>query len=1113
MPLFSNMHAQLTAIAREFNFPSTAGLCLYLHISEKEFSAAPRISDEVWQFIWNPTVDASAPHKLPIYGKVEFDIDRRKALWYHSWISSLYREEPEVHESQVLGGSYLHAHKDSRTSFADDHETDDTLPPTGRHVPRKLSLLDRFDHLSGSFNSRPVSRPSLSPPLDGRLESHVLSTIIQLEEPKSAKHDLEIRVKSWRASATHQELETQGSPEAIEPRSGNVVLPLDLDDFQWSLSSNGPNDYDPTSPLSWKYDPSIHLANRLEGSVDLTASDATSFFNGSPLHSPAFSYYPLPSPDIAHRMYEDVPLTPSTATSWGPLSLPSPAFGHYYLPSPDLAHRMYEDVPLTPLTATSWGPPLSYPPSPTTSSIAPSIDIGERGLYSRPVTPGPYFDLPQIPLHSVNSFDSYLPSRPEVRSHAESLPWGYVWPYYTSSRPEVKSHTESLPWRYVWPYYSSNRPEVGSHTESLPWGYVWPYYTSVAEGSLPAQASAPACVPSIASVNEPQIAHRDSYLQGAVYPIFEIYRALYPFFNIYPSIAGEMDYSIVHKYSSFASGISYPFQDVYPPIVDIPDHPLPTDLNGHDKRPPLGDFQYPHFNLYPAAAHGYSSESQRATVNSTQYPYIDLYPPVYPFFSLYGRTVPCEDLKIARDIVGNGYRPQFSLDPAKIVVNYPFFNLYPVAYPYVAPYGHFVGETASGCIGQCDTKPSPRSTTPTMNLVDYPVFDIYPAVYPHLIPYPPLHAFVSPPPPSDVQHPGLTVHLNDYPSFNIYPAAYPLLDIYPTSQICPTTTDPAPTVAGINGSIDYPNFNIYPPLYPYIDLYPRLGPMFDIPLAPRAASQTKSTMFAVPARYPKLNIYPPLYPHFDLYSESHDPQDYSVQYPIFNIYPSLYPYFNIYPGLVKCDEQWKIIKIPQSCQYPTFHLYPAVYPHFDIWPPIQPPTIPPSKKPTPNIKAEPFNIQDKRLVELNAQGSVSSLEPARPRAPILKAGRARSSSIFQSRGVAIPSPLKSPGTLRKLPTPPGSDSRPSSAFEIMSGLMANNETSPHIRGSASPTSSVVPQVDRASPPAVIKRDSLVLRKGTSRHSLDARMVPKEPATRPPLPPIPKGIITMINHKS
>ncbi|KAJ8456726.1 hypothetical protein ONZ45_g18603 [Pleurotus djamor] len=51
MPLFPTIYGQLTAIAREFNFPSTSGLCIYYHFSDGGYVSTPRVSDESWPFI------------------------------------------------------------------------------------------------------------------------------------------------------------------------------------------------------------------------------------------------------------------------------------------------------------------------------------------------------------------------------------------------------------------------------------------------------------------------------------------------------------------------------------------------------------------------------------------------------------------------------------------------------------------------------------------------------------------------------------------------------------------------------------------------------------------------------------------------------------------------------------------------------------------------------------------------------------------------------------------------------------------------------------------------------------------------------------------------------
>ncbi|CCO26465.1 hypothetical protein BN14_00489 [Rhizoctonia solani AG-1 IB] len=76
VPLFPTLFAQLTAIAKEFNLPSTTGLCLYLHLQDAP--ETPRITDDVWPLLWSRhlhTDDASLPLGLPVAGRVQFDID------------------------------------------------------------------------------------------------------------------------------------------------------------------------------------------------------------------------------------------------------------------------------------------------------------------------------------------------------------------------------------------------------------------------------------------------------------------------------------------------------------------------------------------------------------------------------------------------------------------------------------------------------------------------------------------------------------------------------------------------------------------------------------------------------------------------------------------------------------------------------------------------------------------------------------------------------------------------------------------------------------------------------------------------------------------------------
>lgn len=413
------MYGQLTAIAREFNFPSTSGLCIYYHFSDNGLTSTPRVSDESWQLIWSHVFDERSvvsPPRPPITGKIEFDIDTRQARWYSAWLGSSRRDPLErMSATPSVIHSIDHARLESKTTFQDDFEDMNETPqrPKGRHVPRKLSLVDRYESMSA--RSTPASGALLSPPVAAPGGPHHLSPIPQADEPLTAKLNLEQKVTSWRNSASLRpsSLALKGQT-SLEPANMPNALPIDnppsteddmnLEDFHWSVSSQGPLDYDDDTISSVSRLPSVHLAHRAEGSVCLTPSVCTSFgpFDYDSAYSPISNMDRLPSPDIARRMLDDCPPTPSTATSWGaPLSYPpSPASEHSRF-SLDVAHRAVFSRPITPATATSWGAP-SWPASPVYSSRAPSVHMDRRGLASLPLSP--------VDLH-------------------ESAPWPFVWPY------------------------------------------------------------------------------------------------------------------------------------------------------------------------------------------------------------------------------------------------------------------------------------------------------------------------------------------------------------------------------------------------------------------------------------------------------------------------------------------------------------------------------------------------------------------------------------------------------------------------------------------------------------------------------------------------------------
>jgi hypothetical protein len=422
----------------------------------------PRMSDEYWHMLWSHLFDTSSvPRGPPIGGRIEFDIDFQQARWYSSWLSTMARDPFERPVSHVPSNApSISVPAENRDSVDGDLlrgfdrlENSPPLQPhnaSGRHIPRKLSLVDRFDAPASRPDTRTGNTQGLSVPDQGILSNNVLSPIAQEEEPRSARQQLDDRVNSWRTSAIVKPSSLAGRGQtSLEPANNvsldveaptSAGLELNLEDFTWSISSAGPDDYDIVSC-------------------------------GSPSER-------LPSPDIAYRMFDDSPPTPSTVTSWGaPLSYPPSPLSDYRPPSLDLAFRSRFSPPMTPTTVTSWGPasPVSsfdwYPDVPR----AASIHLGDRGEFSRPVTPstattwGAPLSYPPTPA------TPFYVQTPDVAHRFKDLSQEYhllIDPSYFRASPE-------RPWRSVWPYFKADEAgKTGSdHTSSVrPWHSVWPYF-------------------------------------------------------------------------------------------------------------------------------------------------------------------------------------------------------------------------------------------------------------------------------------------------------------------------------------------------------------------------------------------------------------------------------------------------------------------------------------------------------------------------------------------------------------------------------------------------------------------------------------------------------------
>jgi hypothetical protein len=510
------MNAQLAAIAKEFNFPSTAGVCLYLHVSEPGVNISPRISDDAWQMLWSPYFNSedngpSIPSGLPICGQIEFDVDIRKAKWYEYWVTGQERRvsldasiPPSV--AQTMSRWYQEhreATQDASESLLNDNAIASTVQPRSKPVPRPLTLSTRGDSFSKSLakyrliNSRDADATES---IGSKRPPSRLSPVLQVDESASVNQkDLDTLVREWRATTPMVPAIPRPGPagESVPDTYDDLpVTELDMDDYQWSISSAGPPSEWPSSAELDLPPRSIGLDRRMLGSVILTPSVATSFGPDSSLATPAFSNaFRFPSPDIAARMVEDSPATPSTMASWGaPLSWPTTPVSATRIPSPDIAARAFISVPNTPTTATSWGAPSVWPATPASVYRPRSPDIGLRAFGSAPATPSTVTSWGAPEFWPPSPFEESRPSTPDIAARAqndeieETRTYPFVWPFF--------NRNTTPPYQFVWPFLNNEvapalstvgtrspgsqpqtRPTSPSSSEVSLFTLVWPYFT------------------------------------------------------------------------------------------------------------------------------------------------------------------------------------------------------------------------------------------------------------------------------------------------------------------------------------------------------------------------------------------------------------------------------------------------------------------------------------------------------------------------------------------------------------------------------------------------------------------------------------------------------------
>ncbi|KAF9009033.1 hypothetical protein BDQ17DRAFT_1349409 [Cyathus striatus] len=935
MPLLPTMYAQLTAIAREFNFPSIVGLCLYLQLAEGGVTTTPRIPDDSWQLLWSHIFESSpaSPTIGPfIAGRLEFDIDIQHARWYSSWISSLHRDQVDSLPSgfPFTAPVGTHVRDSSHPSLRDDdYISDNTYQSrfghTTRHVPRKLSLAERFDTRG---DSRAPSRQASSPQDQLPAGPQGLSPIFQEEEPKSARHELDKKILSWRSSAISKptplskmgqlSLEPANMPNDL-PTLGNesaIGDDFNLDDFDWSVTSLGPQDYDPISPIAWGRPDSVHLADRLQGSVCLTPSICTSFGPPDILSPLASSISRLPSPDIAHRMYDDCPLTPDTCTTWGPLSSISVVESCSCISSIDIANRMIFSRPVSPLTATSWGPSdRSWPSSESCIEYEPSIHLADRGLLS-PVSPTSNF----LSSHSSSLYSEYNKSMPEhFHDFDYSNGISLQQPMLACETTAVES--TNIVWQHSWPYSRTLNPSghetlryteetrlFSEHDQSIPvsagetvtvqskgavWQHSWPYSWSLNRNfmNISSSENRSAIVTSVPSS----------------YPRLNIYPEVYPHLVIYPTISGHETLGYAEEtrlYSDHDQSmpVSAGESVIVQSKVAVWQHSWPYSWSSNRNFVNIS-----------------SSENQPAIVTSipSSYPRLNIYPTVYPHLVIYPAISGHGTLEYAdetRLYFEHDQSMTMSADETDAVLS--ISTIWQHSWPYNRTSSRNILEVSSS-----QNWPVVVTSVPS----SYPRLNIYPTVYPHLVIYPTVTEFAYDQDPSFPKD-----DISSINSTKCLASANMCSNRQSGRSSAPEEGRSKLLAQTLPGG--YPMFNIYPAVYPHFDLYPSAAEVYGSQHS--VLSQSRLPTW----NYPFFSIYRAVYPHFDLYpnhiliEDEHGKRGSMTEYPHLNIYPLSYSHFNASPTFTSVEDELRDQLCVSAGKYPYLNIYPASYPFFDLYP-------------------------------------------------------------------------------------------------------------------------------------------------------------------------------------
>ncbi|KAI7948206.1 hypothetical protein MJO29_009871 [Puccinia striiformis f. sp. tritici] len=332
LPLHPTLTLQLASIAREFSLPSTGGLSLHLTISsvDQPTIPGPRVTDESWNvlFGWafedNPPAYAGlqAATGLPIAGRLEFDIDMKKARWFDAWAAASQpsnRLSSQIQHSvkltstnftpvargpeQIVPSSSVSGVRtlitSTRRHSSKSSATDESLRDNARQLPIALSenvegaprspasikssQASPTRYLSGMQDTRAPSSPATISSAEA-YHRQQLERLVESEELSATQEDSwHIQQETMLRQATLEREQIELADRLADERKVREERKLSLQSDERPINSFGLTTHKPTSPTfrleQVKYQKSIDFRQLVEqqkaSAAELSRSKST----------------------------------------------------------------------------------------------------------------------------------------------------------------------------------------------------------------------------------------------------------------------------------------------------------------------------------------------------------------------------------------------------------------------------------------------------------------------------------------------------------------------------------------------------------------------------------------------------------------------------------------------------------------------------------------------------------------------------------------------------------------------------------------------------------------------------------------------------------------------